>query len=693
MKKSEQFLLLRNRILDHAVQTLETDDAEDWIRTIREDGSWSGIDYDSQAPSNWPPRVHFRRLRVLSVAYADPKNSLFQCRVAAETVKRGVDYWMSREWPNPNWWNVEMLPQQELRYVPLFMGEALGEKRRQAIADILQDTIEPRWTGANRVWFAENVLFKGLLLERGDLIDFAARAMEETICHEWTEDFVPEDGIQPDGCFTQHHVLLYNNGYGAAWLNSSSLWMYLLRGTDFAASREKFEILSGALLDGSRWMQRCGKMDLCSRGREITRKSDGRSPQLEEAVRRLAEAAREEGFPEAEELEELYKHINGGDVPSVMGNRMFWRVDYMCHRRRNYFASVKMLSKGVVGSECILNENKMGGYLSYGMTVFMRDGGEFYNSEGDTGIFPIWDWSHLPGVSAPAVVLSPDETNGMTHTFVGGVSDGRYGAAAMDFGKNIDSGEKFAFGGRKSWFFFDDQVAALGTDLYSTAEEAFDTTVNQCFLRGEVICGGESAERETVIEGKNGGWVHHDGIGYVFPKRTEYVLKTGRQTGCWGRITNAYPREMETPVTGDVFLLTLPHGNCRENISYQYTVLPGKTAEETGRYSENPTIRVLSNSGTVQAVRQEELKITQMIFYRASRCEIFHDCRVTVNEPCLLMLKEEEEFLELWASNPETHGISVDIHLVWKGKKKNLTFKFPEEEAFLGQSLRCRVQL
>lgn len=39
---------------------------------------------------------------------------------------------------------------------------------------------------------------------------------------------------------------------------------------------------------------------------------------------------------------------------------------------------------------------------------------------------------------------------------------------------------------KKSWFFFDNEIMCLGTDIKSNEPESITTAINQCWLKGNV---------------------------------------------------------------------------------------------------------------------------------------------------------------------------------------------------------------
>src|SRR5262249_15036124 len=119
-------------------------------------------------------------------------------------------------------------------------------------------------------------------------------------------------------------------------------------------------------------------------------------------------------------------------APPLVGNRCFWRSDYMVHRRPSWFASVKMLSDRMVSAELVNDEGKQSHLLSDGATFIYRTGNEYRD------IFPVWDWRKIPGITAEQVALKPDgkaiHTRGGS-SFVGGCSDGQYGFATMQLAR------------------------------------------------------------------------------------------------------------------------------------------------------------------------------------------------------------------------------------------------------------------
>jgi chondroitin AC lyase len=156
-----------------------------------------------------------------------------------------------------------------------------------------------------------------------------------------------------------------------------------------------------------------------------------------------------------------------------------------------------------------------GRWLPFGATWILRRGDE-YNS-----ILPVLDWARLPGVTSAHEVMPPIRNVSQPEGFVGGVSDGIYGAAAMVFTQSeptpLVSVFKIMTQGRKSWFFFDREMVALGAGISSVRDEPVGTTLNQTRLDGPVLIDGHAVELGEAKVPQT-SWVHASGINCCQPQ-------------------------------------------------------------------------------------------------------------------------------------------------------------------------------
>lgn len=666
-------------------------DASESVKTMQPDGSWPGIDYGSKAMHNWPGNEHLYRMVDMSGAYvADPKHPLYKNDDLLEKILRSIDFWFARNPTegHPNWWYRDMQPQMSLSKVCLLMDPYLGKERRAKMVGILQSDVHSRHTGANLVWFAENTFIKGMFLEDYAMMQHAVAALNRAYTPAYkTLHEVALEGLQPDSSFTQHGMHFYNNMYGLGYFMSSCRWLYVLHDSPLAFSNATRNLINDMALNGNRWMLRYHQNDPSSRGRAIATRvpERGSASSLLHPLELLKKANDD---PETKsQIQHFIDHINGKrPTPGVVGNRYFWRVDYMSHIREKFFASVRMVSKGVKGSEETIGNNVLGGLTSYGLTFIMRTGREYDH------IFPVWDWALLPGVSAPRETFRPNHLSHMDSTFVGGVTDGTYGCAAMDFAKKILKINK-SFGGKKAYFFFDDEIVALGTALASDSNNEFNTTLNQCLLTDQVYIDGQAKglEASPVAKQYEGRWVNHDSIGYVFPEKQTFMLKNGEQSGSWKRISTNLS---DAPVKHSVFTLYLEHGIKPKNGSYEYIVVPGITSEETAAYSEEMPVRILKNSHHIQAVEHVPLKTAGVVFHKPGQISLTSGLTVSADHQCFVLIRENPDgSFGVSAANPETPGLKLTITLKNEGNQKSVVYRFEEGIAFLGRSITKRVVL
>jgi chondroitin AC lyase len=339
--------------------------------------------------------------------------------------------------------------------------------------------------------------------------------------------------------------------------------------------------------------------------------------------------------PRKEEYAAFAARLEGRiDAPPLNGNRHYWCSDYMAHQRPQFFASVRMFSSRLINTEVVNDEGKRSHHLADGCTFVYRSGDEYRD------IFPVWDWSKVPGTTAEQTELSPAAGGPRYKTdavFVGGVSDGTYGLAAQELRRE-------SLRARKAWLMLDDGFVALGAGISCDSDRPVVTSVNQCLLRGR------------VVEAPGANFVWHDGVAYLFPAGQKFRVTHGAQTGRWSDIGVG----SDKPVTEQVFSLWLDHGARPRGAAYVYVVMPGVSAEEAARRAKNSGVEVLSNDPTLQAVRVPKLGLVGVVFWSAGRLESGRQT-VGVDQPCLLMAQGRGRRLRVSVANPLNEPVRVRV--------------------------------
>ncbi len=315
-----------------------------------------------------------------------------------------------------------------------------------------------------------------------------------------------------------------------------------------------------------------------------------------------------------------------------------------------------MSSLRVKGYEVINHENIQGYHTGDGATVFYQSGDEYRE------IFPFWDWKKIPGITAFQDNKKLPQTNGLLNhsDFVGGVSDGMNGIAAMIY--NRDS-----LTAKKSWFFFNDVLICLGAGIKTNLDKDVATTVNQSLLNGEVLISSNgiiSPVSKGLHELKKVNWVIHDNWGYYFPETPSLKLENRQRSGAWNRVVAPMSSQK---LTADIFQLWFEHGAKPEDASYCYFVLPSATS--TNIQGKADDIKILANNKNLQAVTTKNEKYSGIVFYQTGNCEIGPGKVLTANSPCIVLLREENNKTELSVADP-TH-LKKEINISVSGKYKS----------------------
>ena len=496
-----------------------------------------------------------------------------------------------------------------------------------------------KWTGQNLVWGVTLQVMRGCLEASPDIIQEAYGRMYEEIRLAKPG----QEGVQADFSFHQHGPQLYSGGYGLGFASNGAEFIHHARGTRFAAPEPVVDVMKGYVLDGQQWMLRGDTFDYSAVGREITRPGKtGRS--MLDAAARLAEL----GGGRGDELDALVTRMETADAECPLsGNRHFWRSDYTAHHRPGYFVSVRTASRRNRRSEICNTEGRLSHHLADGVMYVYLDGKEYAD------IFPVWDWQRIPGTTCEQMDWpEKGDVGGVGETrFVGGVSDGEYGFAAMDFKRGV-------LKARKAWFCFDDAIVCLGAGITCDSLNTVLTSVNQCHLRGNVFVSSGAQPLESGIRTlSTPTWVHHDSVGYVFPEPGVVHIANHAQTGRWSDIGTGSAKKM----TLDVFSLWLNHGKRVTGDRYAYIVYPAISREELEQRAGAQAFEILANSGELQAVRHDASGILQVAFWEAGRLDCGEGRFVRVDQPCLLMMRDTGTEVGIAVSNPLNTPLTVYV--------------------------------
>ncbi|RDB19287.1 Chondroitinase-AC [Hypsizygus marmoreus] len=483
-----------------------TGNAEDisaWLSTLGADGKWPDVEIDyttgcEARRAHWPAQDHWKRIVTLAAAWHSGLNGTEQY-AQDEMLKSGIylamDYWFNRDFPdtaclasggkldcpcenpdgfiwNSNWFSNVILIPQFVGEACLLLNDTLSETQRQSFVRMAKRSYEYKvgsMTGANALDIARIGMDQALLT--GDvalLADAYARSHKALVI----ADHARADGIRADGAFGQHDGLLYNGKYGSDFINQILGFETEAEGSDFAAN-DTSQAAFGNLIEGARWMiihnTATGVLhwDFSALGRFISfpvadKQATGIKIDLK-SVGDLGESWNSKPLLDFESS--LLKESASANAGNLVGNRMFYTNDYMVHRGQNYVTTVKLWSARTRHTECINSQSPLGFHLADGTTYTYIRGNEYED------IAAAWDWNRIPGITTDygATPLNCNNTGLLgIEDFVGGVSDGKIGIAAMRYTNPVTK----AFHFQKAWFFLNDDVQhVMVSGVFSTNAE------------------------------------------------------------------------------------------------------------------------------------------------------------------------------------------------------------------------------
>ncbi len=621
-----------------------------WAAALRPDGTWPDIDYGNNQAAAWPVPGHLARLGQMAAAFRMPGQLLFESKDLKDKILKGLDHWLAKDYRNANWYPNEITVPRHIGELCLLMQQDLASAQLAAGLKIVRRS-GLRMTGANMVELARNVILRGCIEDSLELVSAAfARVAQEIRVGS-------DEGIQPDWSFHQHGACLYSGGYGAVYAENCARLAYLAHGTRFAFPEDRMRILSQFILDGQQWMIYRGAFDFGAFGRSISRPNAAYSwvsAFVLPACRYMSQLPSERQA----EFKALAERLAGATPAEgePVGNRFFWRSALVVHRRSGYYVSIRMLRSGLANTDTPSNgEGIRSHHLSDGaMCIFVR-GGEYDR------IYPVWDWERVPGTTVerenPPLTAATVRTEGL-RSFAGAVSDGTYGIAAMDLARGPVQGGRMdparvTLTARKAWCFFDEETVCLGAGIAGRTEKPVLTSVNQCLLRGPISTSAGAVEK-GARELATPAWVHHNGVGYVFPQKGLVQLRGGSQSGSWRSIRTVGSAEK---VELDVFSVWFDHGTKPENADYAYVLVPEVEAAEMPAYLKNSGVEILSNTATLQAVRHKGLKLIGAAFYEPGRLEIPGGSTIAADQSCIVLVRElADGKLSVALSKPDATG-------------------------------------
>lgn len=652
----------------------------------------------------------FSRLKQMALGYATPGTSTYKSPGLLDDITYGLDFLYDHGFNEhliefDSWWQWEIGSPEIVADILIMLYDDIHPTTFQKMITAMDFFCpapdynnNPReksaymFDGANRAWRCKIVILSGILQNDPERIQLGVDLLEPAF-----RVVTSGEGYYDDGTFIAHGRLSYSGGYGVTNLEKIALLSQLLAGSKYdMLPKDKallinhiYKTYEPAIYNGS-------FMDMF-RGRELSRYNSQDHDAGHKAIRAILKIGFAAEEPDRSRIlgmlkyqiqqdtvRDIYDGATINDLPlldELLGNDeiaatppqpahiRYPQGDRVIHRGDGYAFGIAMYSTRIYNYEGKdIDENRKGWYLGTGMTYL-------YNAQDQsqyTDYYPTIDALRLPGITASErqpmkVTMGINEGGPSPCAWVGGTDmDGLYGVTGMQFDDNMqlpNLDPNLYLRANKSWFMFDKEIIALGSGVTGNDQQAgTETTYENRKVTADNIVTVDGEQKPAAFEEtvENAKWAHIEGTGgYVFSGNDTVNIKREVRTGKWEDVNLMYNDGRD--LSEEYVTIWKDHGLAPENDTYQYTILPNATAEETKAYSENPTAEVLQNDQTAAAVRENRLGITAVNFWKDEPASVGG---ISVDSACSVMVKEDDKSITVSLSDPtqlNTGIINVEI--------------------------------
>ncbi len=622
----------------------------------------------------------YTRLRSMATAYCTYGSSLQNDSALLADIISAMDWMYTNRYNEnkskyDNWWDWNIGAALPVNDITVLLYDTLTQSQVTNYMNAVDKFAPtPSMTAANRVWLSTVVGVRGVIVKDGAKIAAARDGLSDTLTL-----VTKGDGFYADGSFIQHNRFAYTGGYGIGYMGNIGNLMYLLSDSTYEVTDPNKQNVFKWVYDAFEPLIYKGAMMDMVRGRELSRSYKNDRITANEAIRaiiRLSQFASSqdaaaykamvkywlESDPDSFYIDasvemtaianEILRDSNVASRGEVIRYKQYPSMDRVVHLRPGFGFGISMFSSRIYNFENANSENQRGWHTGDGMTyLYNSDLSQFSDA-----FWPTVNSYRLPGTT---VLQNSQQTavKNSTMNWVGGTDIlGTYGVTGMNlqpYQKNLTA--------KKSWFMFDDEIVALGSDIDSADGIPVETVVENRMLNssGNNALTVNGQAKSSVLgwsESMPGtDWIHLAGnnsdsdIGYYFPDKAKVDGVREARTGAFSDIDKRAGAST-TEYTRNYLNLWLDHGINPANAGYSYVLLPNKTSSQVGSYAQNPDIEILRNDEEVQAVKEKELNIIGANFWNDTPATAGI---ITSNKKAAVMTKEETgKSMEVSVSDP-----------------------------------------
>jgi chondroitin AC lyase len=651
---SQDITTIKQRLTTSYLSNPSKTTVDNALALMDSNGGFTDLNYSTDSDL----RTHLNRINTLASAYTNSTNTstYYNNNIIKQKYYLSLGFWITTNHNPSNWWFRQIAYPKE------------ATKGFVLLADNLKvDDINLYNSAVTYLMWGYN---QGTHMDGANISDTIMGALGAAVCEsntiilnqfkDWIDSMLlindSGEGIGADYMFAQHSSYgrqINTTSYGNEMYKSVLSYIEATKETAYAVTY--LANLESGILNAYQWITFKNRHDPSPSGRNLSSFS-GMAELVSISDRMLALNS-----PQNAALAIANQRIKG--VNTLVGNAMYWRLDYMIHRNQNYMMSTRMTSTRTVSTES--------DGVSVGIYNYYSGAGVNYitvtGSEYDGNYFKNFNYRQFPGTTAeqdagtlPKIAWGQGGTNG--NDLAGGVSNGSIGCSGMIWSKrNLKA--------YKSWFYFPDEIVALGSgvtqttgtaNVYTTLNQTnFNATEGVSYEKGGLVTTTKTATNFNVIAPS---WFYHGSIGYA-------------------NLDTSTTQSFAVNTNNGVVSMAVDHGINPANKKYSYIILPnaslvGMPALVAGLSGK---IVVESNTAAVQAVTHTALNTTQIVFssYLGGTLTMSTGDKITTSTACTLIIDRIAG--KIYISNPraETAGTTVLVTYVKDGHTNDNTVVFP----------------
>ena len=524
-------------------------------------------------------------------------------------------------------------------------------------------------TGGNRIDTSIISFLRGVLMEDKVQVIDGAKAVADV-----GEYVTTRDGFYKDGSFIQHGNVAYNGTYASVLFDGLGSVLWLATGTQFEVKDERIDNVYESILNGYKYLFINGGVNDSVSGRATSRDNSSDISRGKDLLTSLSLLSIGAGKEYQDEIKSLIKTvalennsyntidkisnkiakaiirdiINDDSIKTlkVEGTKVYGAMDraVSINEKGGKFV-LSMHSSRIANYETMNNENVKGWYIGDGMTyVYGTD------SETFTEYWPTVDRYHLPGVTNSLRERGDKsgERRGQTTSkaWVGGSCNGKEAFVGMDMISWNKATEM-----RKSYFMTDDGAILIAASNINSKDGEVHTTIDNRIIKdGKIILNGKEIKEDTVIENPQNISLNFnenykgENIGYKVVYAPQLNLKKETRTGSWKEIGGTLSEE----ISKDYFTAYINHGKNPKKSGFAYIILPMYTQEEVDSYDVS-RFEIVKLDKEAHIIKDKKSGVTGINFWKDSPTK---ELGIKAYSTLSVLLKENDEFLELWVSDP-----------------------------------------